>query len=394
MSDEYLDISAVTRSISRARIPIVIGLIAGVIVGALASIYLVPYRSEAIYTIGVIRSASGQAGESGIPQDPNSLGVGWGMSVEAFKIAYSTLDRAGFRHYLEHRRDEDARRSAEIARMLASPGARSRALVPIYGTTRADLRELGESSSPKENLAIAVQVTVSDRSADEATRKVAIVGDFIGEAIFAEQAEALIRNRLGKYETTRIASENRLLDENFLIGTTGQKIARLQELRREVAGSRMADTRQIVSVGDGGAHYLPPVTQLVGAESALADLRETIAREERTRDVAALLATYYRNAQRAIAEASDSESVLASLSSLSASSFAQGGTEGELSEARNMAALDLNMLRALRTRYLRFASGPTEGWRDPNRVWKYSAAGAAIGALLVALTAVGRRAVS
>lgn len=394
MSDELLDMTALARTIWRARIPIIIGLIAGAVVGALDSIYLVPYRSEAIYTIGVIRSTSGPPSEPGTSQDPNSPGVGLGMSVEAFKIAYSALDRAGFRRYLEHRPDEGAGSTAGIARMLASPDARARALVPIYATTRADLRELGESSGPKENSAIAVQVTISDRSPDDATRKAAIVGDFIGETIFAAQAEGLIRNRLEKYETARIASENRLLDENFLVGTTGQKIARLQELRREVAGSHIADARQIVSVGDGGAHYLPPVTQLVGAESALADLRERIAQEVRKRDVATVLVAYYRNAQRALAEAGDSESLLAKLSSLLTSSFVQGGTESELSEARNKASLDLNALRVLRTRYLRFASGPTEGWRDPNRVWKYSAVGAVIGALLVSLIAVGRRAVS
>lgn len=394
MSDELLDMTAIARTISRARVPIAIGLIAGAIIGALASLYLVPYRSEAIYTIGVIRTASGQPGEPGTPQDPNSLGVGWGMSVEAFKIAYSMLDREGFRRYLEHRHDEDARGAAEIARILASPDARSLALVPIYATTRADLRQLGDSSGPKENSAIAVQVTIGDKKPDEATRKAAIVGDFIGETIFAAQADGLIRNRLEKYETARIASENRLLDENFQIGTTGQKIARLQELRREVAGSHIADARQIVSVGDGGAHYLPPVTQLVGAESSLADLRERIAQEGRKRDVATLLVAYYRNAQRAIAEAGDSESLLAKLSSLLTGSLVQGATESELSEARNVASLDLNALRVLRTRYLRFASGPTEGWRDPNRVWKYSAAGAVIGALLVALIAVGRRVVS
>lgn len=398
MPDELLDMAAVARSVARARIPIAFGLIVGAILGVAVAVYLAPYRSGGIYTIGVIRSASNRP-VAATPQDPNAfeparVEPARGMSVQAFKIAYSELDRMRFRRFLEHRRDAQSNASADVERILASPDERSRALLPIYATTRAELRELGESSNPQENSAIAVQVALSARSPDEATREAAIVGDFIGETVFAAQAEGLISSRVQQYETARVEWENKVLEQNFLVGTTGQKIARLQELRREVPDSRIADVRQIVSVGDGGAYYLPPATQLVGAKSGLADLREKIARDERTRDVAELLAAYYRRAQRASSEGGDSQTLLAKFSALAEGSFAHGGTESELSEARNMVSLDLNTLRALRARYLRFASGPTEGWRDPTHAWKYPLAGAAAGALLVALVAVGRRAVS
>lgn len=381
MSDELLDMTAIARTISRARIPIVIGLIAGVILGTFAALYLAPYRSEGVYTIGSIENAT-------------PFEVVHGMSVPAFKIAYSKLDAMGFHRFLEFRSDAGSGTVAQLTRILASPAKRPLAMLPIYATTRTDLRELGESSTPQENSAVAVQVSLAARNPDEARREASIVGDFIGETIFSAQAEDLIVSRASQYEAARLTSENRVLEQNFLVNTTGQKIARLQALKNEFPNSRINDIRQIVSVGDGGANYLPLTTQLVGAKSHLTDLRETIVREERARNVAELLARYYGSAREAISEGGNSQKLLARLSALGETSFVQGATESELSEARNIASLDLYKLRMLRTRYLRFASGPTVGWRDPNRIWKYSAAGAVVGALLVALIAIGRRAVS
>jgi hypothetical protein len=54
----------------------------------------------------------------------------------------------------------------------------------------------------------------------------------------------------------------------------------------------------MVSVQGGGSRFLPPVTQLVGIESELADLRRTLAQLERDKEIFVIRAEFFSLQQR------------------------------------------------------------------------------------------------
>jgi hypothetical protein len=212
-----------------------------------------------------------------------------------------------------------------------------------------------------------------------------MVGEFVGQAVFDSQARGLVARRLEQYDSQKLAFDNDLIVHRFNIATTSEKVARLRALQREFPDAA-GNTRQVVSVAEGGSRYLTPSAQVVGLEATVTDLRQQIATTERWRRKADLLAAYYRSAQAAVDETADSRAVLKALAGLLDRSFPDNSKDDDtLREARNDAALDLYALRTLREQGLRFVSGPTPGWRDESRVWKTALGGGVAGIAIVAL---------
>lgn len=384
VSGESLDLAVIARTLRRARNAFVLAAVAGAIAGGTGAVLLGKYESEGIYTLGAVAPIEMQ----GQPRLPQQQALQYeftrGIGLQDFKTTYPKLDAENFRRFVARRQLESASVD-RVLRLITAPRTRAEMLVPVYGATRADLRELGEQSKPVENLALAIQISYGASDPLEATKGAQLLGDFVGESLFTSQAAALVLKRREQYESQAVAVDNRLIKNRFAIETTGDKIKRLQVLRTEFPDLANSSSRQVVSVADGGARYLSPNAQLVGLESWMADLREEIATNERNRNVSRLLATYYRTAGELVNDNLLSRELLAALAKAIDTSFTSGGTDMELAEARNDATLDLYALRALRDQGFRFAAGPTGGWRDGSRIWKWALAGAVVAVLLVAL---------
>ena len=398
MSEEFLDLAAIARTLRRSRTVLAAGALVGAIVAGGATAWLSKYRSEGVYTLGsIVQSEARPPAEAAAlgrrPPQPIEYQFTKGITLQEFKTAYPQLDAEHFRHFLAKRGIAPDGQAARLVRLITAPQSRTDLLAPVYGATRADLRELGDQSKPVENLALAIQIVYGASSPDDATKGTRILGDFVGEALFTSEAASLLTKRREQFESRQLTLDNRLMLARFSVGTTGDKIKQLQAIRREFPDVADSAGRQVVSVADGGARYLSPNAQLVGLESTLAALQEEIAMYERARNVSRLLAAHYAKALDLASGDLLSDQLIAALAKTIDTSFASGGTDIERAEARNDALLDLQALRALREQGLRFASGPTEGWRDASRIWKAAAAGAAIGLLLVALIVLVARAI-
>jgi hypothetical protein len=387
VNGESLDLTVIARTLRRARNAFVLTAVVGAIAGGTGAALLGKYESEGVYTLGAI--APIEVVSQARPNQQQALQAlryefTRGIGLQDFKTTYPKLDSENFRRFVERRQ----LKSTSVDRMLkliTVPRSRAEMLVPVYGATRADLRELGEQSKPVENLALAIQISYAASDPLDATKGAQLLGDFVGESLFGSQAASLVMKRLEQHESRAVAVDNRLISNRFAIETTGDKIKLLQTLRTEFPDVANSAARQVVSVADGGARYLSPNAQLVGLESWMADLREEIATNERTRNVSRLLAAYYRKAGELANGNPLSQDLLAALAKAIDTSFTSGGTDMELAEARNEATLDFYALRALRDQGFRFAAGPTGGWRDGSRIWKWALASAVAAVLLVAL---------
>jgi hypothetical protein len=389
MTAETLDLAAIARILSRARRAIALATFAGAILAAGAAFVFVKYRSDGVYTLGAIGAVEVKAPA---PQYPARYQLKRGFGAPDLKVEYPRLDGEHFRQFIDKRRIAWTPTLAKTVRALDSPGTRADFLAPVYGTTRADLRELGEQSNLGESRALALQISAYASDPEAAKDTATLLGEFAGESLFASQAELLIASRHEQYESQQLAYENDLLKSRFNIAASADKIKTLQALKREFPDAGASD-RQVVSVADGGSRYLSLVAQLIGTESGVADMRQDIATSERSATIAHLLADYYEKAQQLALERPVSQDLLKGLDKLIDALFTAAPQSSQgVREARNEAMLDLYALRALREHGLRFASGPTVGWRDPMRIAKITIAGAIVGGLLVAFIVLLRQA--
>jgi hypothetical protein len=263
---------------------------------------------------------------------------------------------------------------------LSNGDFRQEVLIPLYGSTRADVRELGEQSKPIENLVLGLRIVFDSSTSVDAHRIVTLLGDFSGETTFRSQADALIAKRLETNETQALSLANELIATRFTMAQMADKSARLRGLRKEFPEVSDSTARQVVSIADGGSRYLSPSAQLVGIESNLADKRERVATVERLRTKAELLAKFYTKAQK-LASAQPSGAFLAGIAKLVDDSLVPGDRDDVIAEARNDALLDVHALQVFREQGLRFVSGPTEGKRDETRIWKFALIAALVAAL-------------
>lgn len=392
MTAETLDLSAIARILSRWRYAILAGALAGGVVTAAVVILTLKYQSEGLYTLGAITPVEARlTGDVRITQPlfPKLYQFSRGLSLQDLKIEYPRLDGERFKAFVDQRGTATDRVTERAIKLLESPSSRPELLSPVYGSTRADLRELGEQSKPVENLAIALQVSFAAPSPEDATRYATLLGDFVGESLFLSQAQLLVARRIEQYESQQLTYENELVKARVTIATTTDKINALESVRRRFPQMSTQAGRQVVSIADGGARYLSPAAQLVGMESTVADLRQEMALNEHGRNVSRLLSGYYAKARSALAKTTSSRPLIADLANLIDTSLPSGaGDDDDMRQARNYALLDLYVLRALRDDGLRFVSGPTAGWRDSSRIWKGAVGGASGAALLIVLAAL------
>jgi len=265
---ETLDLGLALRTLGASARWIVLGVVVGAIAGVAAGFFLVRYQSEGVFALGAVTAR--EVGPNPPPY-PRTFQFTRGMSLQDFKTEYPRLDGERFRAFLEGRKVTIDTPLARTVRILSNADTRTDVLLPLYGTTRADLRELGESTKPTENLALAMRIAGASRDVDEARRITGLLGDFVRETVFASQAQALVARRAEQYAAQRLSYENDILSARFTIGTVNDKIKRLRELRAEFPEASTSG-RQVVSTADGGSRYLSPATQIVGMEATVADL--------------------------------------------------------------------------------------------------------------------------
>lgn len=388
-ASETLDLGFVLRALGASARWIVLGALLGAVAGVIAGFLLVPYQSEGVFALGAVTPR--ETGPNPPPY-PRTFQFTRGMNLQDFKTEYPRLDGDRFRAFLEAHKVSVDRSLARIARLLANIETRPEILLPLYGTTRADLRELGESTKPTENLALAVRIVGAARDVDESRQAANLLGDFVRETVFGSQAQALVARRAEQYEAQRLTYENDLIATRFTIGTVNDKIHRLRELRAEFPDAASGNNRQVVSIADGGSRYLSPATQIVGMEATVADLRSQMAQTDRQRAKSELLANYFRAARPLLGNDVDSAAALERLNKLLASSFNPTGQDDAAREARNEAELDVFALATLRNEGLRFVAGPVPGVRDDTKITRYAVVAAVAGALLVMLLVLLRAA--
>jgi len=116
-----------------------------------------------------------------------------------------------------------------------------------------------------------------------------------------------------------------------------------------------------VSVQEGGSRFLPPVTQLVGIESTLADLRQDLAELERDREKLTARSEYFSRCYSELAKIGEhGESLFLLLKSIKEEVFKNKDfSKDTVKEVFNNLSIDLQAFELAFFSNSRFISGPT-----------------------------------
>ena len=82
--------------------------------------------------------------------------------------------------------------------------------MPVYGSTRSDQRELGESAKrEQENAVLGVRIGYASRDRERARSVVATVGEFVGETTFLAAVRDVVAVRERDHEAAGSSTRTR-----------------------------------------------------------------------------------------------------------------------------------------------------------------------------------------
>jgi hypothetical protein len=372
----YLDLDDLVRTLRRRALPL---LGAAVAAGALAAgglAFLGKERAEATIGLASIEFDTKKAVPYGDGKTATLL-LTRGIAPPEFKTLAPRFDAAAFAEFAARRGSVDAGLRERIDRELSIEERRRDLLAPVYGSTRNDLRELGESAKPQENAVLGVRVGYGSRDRERAKNVVALVGEFVGDTTFLTAVREVVAIRVRDFEASRLVSENALINARFTIGQLENRGRTLEKLRAAHPELGKGAPQQVVSVAEGGSRYLSPAAQVVGVESTLAEYRERVAFADRQARKAAAQLDYYRRVEDILAAKPGPAALIAQMRKQLTASFPAGADpDGAIAEGRNEVLLDLVQIAGLHERGLRWIADPAILEREPAALVKAGLAAA------------------
>ena len=164
---------------------------------------------------------------------------------------------------------------------------------PIYTHTKEDTRIIGDLPSDQKNVVIGLELSYEADLSQKAHDVVIFLGDHINNCLNYNNLYSYIQNKYNNADSDLAKNENAIMDNQYQLLQYANKTLDIQAILLKYPDSARIEDRQLVS--NQGYHYLAPITQLVGIESTLADLRRGSIDLERSKEKLMLFKEYYFN---------------------------------------------------------------------------------------------------
>ena len=302
------------------------------------------------------------------------------------------LDGPAFLAYLATRKDFTPDEIERVRRRMPTGDGPSPWVRPAFGFTKGDVKDLPESArlesvkldgAKAESLFVGADIQVEARSEDLVRKLAAAVGDYVSDLI--------IRGRVVDYvglniNETRVALgrlENETLQNRFLLTQQQARLSEMRDINRRYPEASRESQRQVVSLDKGGARFFSPVAQVVGAESYIAEINETLRKLERDRQKLEADLAFLELARVEIDKGATGRQKLDLLEAvLSVSLRAMDAKNEAIRESYNSAKLNIGQIRYLASDGIRFVSPPVVREPSYKQIAAITAAASVAGLLL------------
>ena len=232
---------------------------------------------------------------------------------------------------------------------------------PVYAFAKEDAREFSQLPQDESNSILGLNLAYEADSPENAATYVNFFGNYIRDCLLYVTLYNYVMDRYSNTVAALNKKENEIFELKFELLQNTNKKKDIQIILSNYPDAAKMESRQLVSIQEGGDRFLAPVTQLVGIESALADLRRDLAELEREREKLSVLAEYFSRCYNELEKVDEhGESLFLLLKSARDEVFKNKDlSRDEVKEVFNNLSIDLQAFDFNFYQNSRFISGPT-----------------------------------
>jgi hypothetical protein len=279
-------------------------------------------------------------------------------NYKRYAAAFKSNER--FTDFLNQHKLEQNPGVENLRRSFSSREGISRWIEPVYPFTKLDAKELLEEPKGGSNNVIGLRISYEDRDPKNAQAMVGLLGRYTVDTIIYMIYSDDLRFKHTEMTAKITKLDNEIIENKELLAQyrrTGDDLKKIVSRYPDVAGQ---SARQVISVTDDSARYLPPVTQLMTTEVQASTATEKIYRARREQQQSILLREYYDKAKSLLDGTKSGEDILRGLDQVKAEIFKNKNLEDEtIKEVYNKITIDNQMALTQYLEKSRFIAGPS-----------------------------------
>lgn len=353
---DRIDLAATMRTLWSGRTVIaavaLILAIAGYVIGAL----VIKQRADSFLQLSYTAPVTAPDEKA----DKEGKELRFRINIAEYKVlSAAVLAREGFIDYATKGSLLDPALVAQLANDMAKENLLTRWVRPVFAIARADLREIPDQPRDEANYLVAIDIEVERRSPKEAMAIAGVLGDYIRDTAILLRAREFVTGMHYKASSRLIDLDRHMISTRLALAQAERKQAEIVAIRERYPDTTRGEVRQVISVDKTTSRFLPPVAQLVGAESQLADLRETMRIAEWDVERSKALAAFLEPAQAIVREARSGSDLFPRLDKLMSETFdAKQLTSDPWRDAFNTLRIEIFGLKTLYFERMRFIAAP------------------------------------
>lgn len=284
-----------------------------------------------------------------------------GITLSDFKryaASFATSER--FNEYLNDKKLSSLPGIDDLRKPFVSRDGISRIIEPVYTFTKLDAKELMEQPKESSNNVIGLRISYEGKTPEIAQQDVGLLGRYAMDSIIYLIYSDTLRFKHEEMRTKIVRLDNTIITSKTQLDEYRRKTDELKQIIARNPGGEGQGSRQVVTVTEDNARYLPPATQLMTTEVQISEANEAILKAKREQAQDKLLLEYYDSVQKLLASTKSGETVLQGLEPVKVAVFKEKNLEDDVvKEVYNMITVDNQSAANVYLDKSRFIAGPT-----------------------------------
>jgi hypothetical protein len=359
---DRIDLLRVIRSLWARRLPILLIATACAVAGYALGALLIKSRADSFlqvsYTAPVTVADEKLDRENKDSKEGKELQ--FRTNIAEYKVlSAAVLAREGFLEYAARSGKLDASLIGELNADIAKNNLLARWVRPVFALARSDLREIPDQPRDEANYLVGLDISVERRSPEQALAIAGVLGDYARDSALQIRAREFASGMYYKASSRLLDLDRHVITTRLALAQAEAKQQDLVAIRNRYPEAARGDVR-LVAVDKTTSRFLPPVAQLVGTESQIAEIHETLRIAEWDIERSKALIAFLEPVQAIVRDSRSGNDLFPKLDKLMSDTFdAKRLAADPWRDAFSTLKLEVFRLKTLYFERMRFIAAPT-----------------------------------